>query len=835
MSISSGRDEDYYSGNYSDEHKIEYALITNNFDKIKQLAPGSLQTVLVLLARVMGAESIYLQDKWADLLFGQSKKENVPEYDPSHQEGENSFRYITQDSIKNQKDELMNYIKELNTILAYGKQNALCFALMGYISSITGDNLAAEKYFDECEKLGPDSLLKGQLHLFRTLNEFYKSKSELSPGLQKICIQDMAWLDSLPVDRHNSELRRNFFVLLAGKFYLSGDFVRTAACFDAIQDNSIGKFLIDTVASPEQISNMEDFLAGKESQPLDQYLLKNFCYSRGDMEYLQALKYLRKENLKAAYEAIKDAQGACMVKNTLLSTDTASLPRPRQVVSTRDAIKQMYELSLPQKDKEKQAKNFYELGSIYFSCPHINRSYTGKYKWGWMNLDKMGNFFPGIKGEYQDYDSRDNAIIYIKKALALTTNKELMAKCDMILLLDNNKKSNYGQQEIQQNDTSYAAKYSGTDFYRKYINSCSVMSQIIALPTPTAAAGEVVSPFAAVKISAGQYKSFALDAEGNLWISGSFRTAQNGTQDNTQGSITFHKIMGSVKNISVSRTSTFILENNGTVLSDWKISGISKTRSSVENNTFNQMLTDVKSISGNMAIKNDNSLWILNNDFFYMRRPGQENKGDNNYFAQSLTDVSTAAEGYGDLYFAIKKDGSLWAKGKNRYGGFGKVDNNNGDTWTQIMTDTEAVVSGNHTLILKYDGTLWAAGHNNAGQLGTGDRYERDTFVKVLSGVASMAVGGWHSLALKTDGSLWAAGNNNHGQLGTGDVENSNNFKHVLDDVTSIAADTNFSLAIKNDGSVWATGDNAYGQLGTNDILRKLTWTQIYLWKNEGK
>src|SRR5208283_4701402 len=86
-----------------------------------------------------------------------------------------------------------------------------------------------------------------------------------------------------------------------------------------------------------------------------------------------------------------------------------------------------------------------------------------------------------------------------------------------------------------------------------------------------------------------------------------------------------------------------------------------------------------------------------------------------------------------------------------------------------------------HSLALKKDGSLWAAGKNDDGQLGTGDNNDhRNTFVKVETNATAMAGGGWYSLALKKDGSLWATGDNSWGNLGTGDNIDRNKFIKVL-------------------------------------------------------
>lgn len=65
-----------------------------------------------------------------------------------------------------------------------------------------------------------------------------------------------------------------------------------------------------------------------------------------------------------------------------------------------------------------------------------------------------------------------------------------------------------------------------------------------------------------------------------------------------------------------------------------------------------------------------------------------------------------------------------------------------------------------HGMVIKKDGTLWAFGNNKWGQLGDGTIAERHIPVKVLSNVKSVACGFGHTMAILNDGSLYAWGQN---------------------------------------------------------------------------
>lgn len=59
-------------------------------------------------------------------------------------------------------------------------------------------------------------------------------------------------------------------------------------------------------------------------------------------------------------------------------------------------------------------------------------------------------------------------------------------------------------------------------------------------------------------------------------------------------------------------------------------------------------------------------------------------------------------------------------------------------------------------MVVKKDGTLWAFGKNGSGQLGDGTTSNRNTPVQVLSNVESVSCGNWHTMALLNDGTLYA-------------------------------------------------------------------------------
>ncbi len=95
---------------------------------------------------------------------------------------------------------------------------------------------------------------------------------------------------------------------------------------------------------------------------------------------------------------------------------------------------------------------------------------------------------------------------------------------------------------------------------------------------------------------------------------------------------------------------------------------------------------------------------------------------------RAMTEVDQVSAGYNHSMI-LKENGSLWAVGKNDHGQLGDGSTTNKKTPVQVMiaedrpmTEVAQVSAGDtHTIIVKRDGSLWAVGRNHKGQLGNGD------------------------------------------------------------------------------------------------------------------
>lgn len=187
----------------------------------------------------------------------------------------------------------------------------------------------------------------------------------------------------------------------------------------------------------------------------------------------------------------------------------------------------------------------------------------------------------------------------------------------------------------------------------------------------------------------------------------------------------------------------------------------------------------------------------------------------------------------GNVSFAIKTDGTLWAWGENSSGQLGNGVQGGFFYPIQIGTDTdwEFISSGVSTLARKTDGTLWGWGANIYGQLNLGETSLELNPVQISTTTnwKKVVSGGHHTLAIKTDGTLWACGLNDYGQLGDGSDTDRYNFVQIgtNNNWTDISGNYRHSVALKTDGTLWGWGKNDNNALGLGSLFQVNIPTQI--------
>ena len=276
-------------------------------------------------------------------------------------------------------------------------------------------------------------------------------------------------------------------------------------------------------------------------------------------------------------------------------------------------------------------------------------------------------------------------------------------------------------------------------------------------------------------MAGGALHTLILKTDKTLWACGDNTGGQFG-DGTTEGRLMPKRIMSDVQSIAAKGFFSLVLKTDASLwLCGRSLSGESDDSAVTDRGTPKLLMNGVQSMAAGIAhfmiLKTDGSLWTCGSNSFGQlgdTTGAAQEYGSRQIPLQVMTGVQSIAAGdYHSLM--VKTDGTLWGCGNNSYGQLGLGDlvfSTIQIEPIQLMSDVQSVSAGAyHTMILKKDGTLWACGRNDNGELGIGNFTNQRQPVKVMQSTAS---GYYHTLILKKDGTVWACGNGTYGQLGFG-------------------------------------------------------------------
>ena len=259
-------------------------------------------------------------------------------------------------------------------------------------------------------------------------------------------------------------------------------------------------------------------------------------------------------------------------------------------------------------------------------------------------------------------------------------------------------------------------------------------------------------------------------ADGSLWWQGTYLTGKGIGSVASPQKILDHVISGGFDDGTLGIHGKAAVTSDGSLWlwgAEFRDDAL-RAGCSEDENTPARVMSGVRSVftSGGTTgiIKTDGSLWMWGNNNYGQLGNGTRTSAESPIKVMDHVVFATGG-GYG-VSAAIKTDGSLWMWGQSGWlgnGGKGNVDisspNSREPNWVQtipvkIMDNVAQVSIGEwHVLALKKDGTVWAWGRNGSGQLGNGSNSTEVqlTPVKVLSGVLVPS-----AAPVKEEPSAWA-------------------------------------------------------------------------------
>jgi alpha-tubulin suppressor-like RCC1 family protein len=345
----------------------------------------------------------------------------------------------------------------------------------------------------------------------------------------------------------------------------------------------------------------------------------------------------------------------------------------------------------------------------------------------------------------------------------------------------------------------------------------------------------------------GVLTSFAVDANGSLWVWGLF-----------QGQSHVHPVkVEFIDHVAMvvpgSSGDAVVLKEDGTVWAWGSAPAYQNGSFPGQNSTLPVPIniSDVRSIAGTgndvYMVKADGSLWMCGSGLLIGR---DDLFGHREHFIDPVRlpiDNVSRVEVAQSFVYAQRDDGSWWAWGDNsdyqlcdgtnvsRRGTPEKIvlDNiSSVSLMAMCYGQNDVYISRGSVLALTGDGRVYGWGDNFYSVAGdpkfpryVGDGDDREYVVPSpylvpgLDNVVEVGCGVSYYVALKRDGTVWAWGSNFAASDGQSALDSDTPVRlSGFADIVSIVPGAEHLLAIKKDGSVWAWGNNQFGQLGDGKI-----------------
>jgi alpha-tubulin suppressor-like RCC1 family protein len=185
----------------------------------------------------------------------------------------------------------------------------------------------------------------------------------------------------------------------------------------------------------------------------------------------------------------------------------------------------------------------------------------------------------------------------------------------------------------------------------------------------------------------------------------------------------------------------------------------------------------------------------------------------------------------------VRANGTAWAWGSNTNGRLG-------DDTTVAKSSPVSVVGGftdwvqlsggsSHTVGLRSNGTAWAWGNNGSGRLGDNTTVSKRSPVSVVGGFVDwvqLSAGGDHTVGLRSNGTVWTWGSGTNGRLGDSTTVAKSSPVSVafgFTDWVQVSAGQNHNIGLRANGTAWVWGYNTSGQLGTGTTVSRTNPGQI--------
>jgi alpha-tubulin suppressor-like RCC1 family protein len=235
-----------------------------------------------------------------------------------------------------------------------------------------------------------------------------------------------------------------------------------------------------------------------------------------------------------------------------------------------------------------------------------------------------------------------------------------------------------------------------------------------------------------IHLSAGYMHSMALKSDGSVWAAGINWNGQLGGKTKTSG-LKWKSVMPSgsaIVQLSAGQYHSLLLKADGALWATGhngygRLGDGTTTGKSTWTAVIPSGVSRVSAGFGHsLVLKDDGSLWAAGlNQYGQL---GDKTKTQITSWKSVIDSDVTQVVAGGFYSLALKSDGSVWGAGNGQDGQLGNGAKIDKTTWVLAMPKGSGVIQlaagGFYSFALKSDGTLWKTGANESGQLG----YEGD-------------------------------------------------------------------------------------------------------------
>ncbi len=406
--------------------------------------------------------------------------------------------------------ELLDFIDSVDKTKV--RQPALWYAAGGYIHILLRSHEEADTYLAKAESLCPsqNSDLWYQIQLLKLLNQAVK-QPKITPEFENKSLAVLQWLDDYKDQPDNrAQIHQAFYTLLGQKYLIHQDFPK-AYCMMA-KAGTEHDYLLELYPDSAQMNALLDLLSKPNKTPFEQRITTGLPWTFDDYLSVEGTRLLRKGRYAEAlakFSQISEGYWERLRRNDVDLVETSfeqnyynprtglyqypenGFPRYTKLEFTRKVIELQ---NLAEKDRANAGYYYYQIANGFFHSPFWG--FNGQL---WPYSSTIWRFDPQypfeihglhsvLKRQYQafwkEYGRRKVALEYYVKAMNVTEDPELAAKCCFLAAACMTKFSFYrGFHEPGKGMAYYfdilREKYSKTQYYQQVIEECATLKDYL--------------------------------------------------------------------------------------------------------------------------------------------------------------------------------------------------------------------------------------------------------------------------------------------------------------------------------------------------------------------